>query len=114
MRNQNLGAWGEDAAAGWLVGLGYRILDRNVRTRFGEIDIVALRAGELICAEVKTRSGLQFGTPAEAITTRKLEHMRLAAELYVAGSGWDGPVELVVVEVDSGGRCQLITGIELP
>ena len=49
------GAWGEAAARGYLTRAGYRIVDCNFRTRFGEIDIIAQAGEYLVFIEVKTR-----------------------------------------------------------
>ncbi len=66
-----LGRAGEARAAAHLERLGWQVLDRNWRCRDGELDIVALDAGELVIVEVKTRSGLGFGHPLEAIDRHK-------------------------------------------
>lgn len=74
-----LGRAGEQRAADHLIHLGYEILDRNWRCPQGEIDIVAGRGRELAVVEVKTRRGLDFGHPFEAIDRRKRERLwRLA------------------------------------
>lgn len=91
---QRLGKWGEDAAAWYLEGRGYRILFRNVRTPYGEIDLVASRGDGLVFVEVKTRTSLQYGQPEAAVTARKLAHMVNAANYFIeqhvdlAGQGW--------------------------
>ena len=54
---------GENSAAGLLAGLGFEILDRNFRTRYGELDIVALDGDCLVFCEVRTR----VGRPASGI-----------------------------------------------
>ena len=54
-----------------LQSLGYTLLDRNWRTRDGELDLVMTRPGELVVVEVKTRSGDGFGHPFEAVDRRK-------------------------------------------
>ena len=86
-----LGRLGEDAAAGYLVDLGYRIVDRNWRCRAGEIDLIArTEAGDrskIIFCEVKTRSGLGYGSPLEAITYDKARRLRLLAGQWLAQTG---------------------------
>ncbi|OGG02399.1 hypothetical protein A2Z33_05040 [Candidatus Gottesmanbacteria bacterium RBG_16_52_11] len=79
---QVLGNNGEDLAASYLTKNGYRILTRNFRTRFGELDIVCLKAGTVVYVEVKTRIGRLFGTPEEAITTRKIRRILTAANIF--------------------------------
>ncbi|WP_125099960.1 YraN family protein [Leucobacter chromiireducens] len=76
-RNQALGAYGEALAAAYLVERGCTILDRNWRSRSGELDLV-VRAGEtLVAVEVKTRRGTGYGTPLSAVTPRKTARLRL-------------------------------------
>lgn len=74
--NQGLGAAGEDLAAEWLIGHGFRIVARNLRTDYGELDIIAEKSGHLHVVEVKTRRGTGYGSPLEAIDRRKQEHLR--------------------------------------
>jgi len=91
---QSLGRWGESLAADYLSQRGYSILERNVRTPYGEIDLVARQAyasqrGDgpagmvTVFVEVKTRSSVAFGLPEEAVTARKQEHMLAAALAYM-------------------------------
>jgi putative endonuclease len=77
---QALGALGEAAAAAWLQAHGYRVLARNVRTRYGEIDLIARTGATVVVVEVKSRTSARFGHPAEAIVARKQRRLvRLAA-----------------------------------
>lgn len=77
-----LGAAGEAFAAAWLAERSFRILDRNVRYRGGEIDIIALDGDELVIVEVRLRSGTRFGRAAETIDSRKLAFLLRAAGRY--------------------------------
>ena len=71
-RNQAVGALGEQTAADYLAKQGYRILERNFRSRGGEVDIVAKdRQGCIAFVEVKTRRSLAYGLPQFAVTQRK-------------------------------------------
>jgi putative endonuclease len=81
MRHKDeLGRWGEDVAADHLRRSGLIVLERNWRCPIGEIDIVARDHRQLIVCEVKTRSGLGFGSPLEAVTEIKAQRLgRLAA-----------------------------------
>jgi putative endonuclease len=81
-----LGAAGEDRAAAWYVGAGYRILERNWRTTFGEIDLICARAGLLVICEVKSRRSDRHGQPFEAVTRAKQRRLRQLAAAYASGS----------------------------
>ncbi|MSY98262.1 MAG: YraN family protein, partial [Actinobacteria bacterium] len=68
LRKDALGQYGEEVAARYLSGLGMKVIERNWRCEFGEIDIVASEGIALVVCEVKTRSSEAFGSPFEAIT----------------------------------------------
>jgi putative endonuclease len=85
--NGALGQHGEQLAAEFLVRAGLEVLGRNWRCKDGEIDIVALDRRTLVICEVKTRSGIGFGTPLEAITRQKARRLRRLAALWTAQSG---------------------------
>jgi putative endonuclease len=78
-RRSALGAYGEALAAQHLVERGMVLLDRNWRCELGEIDIVAREGDTLVVCEVKTRRGLNYGSPLEAVTYRKLATLRKLA-----------------------------------
>ncbi len=82
-----LGRQGEQAAAEHLQRAGFRILDRNWRCSDGELDIVAAERRVLVICEVKTRSGVRFGTPLEAITRQKRSRLRRLAVRWVIAHG---------------------------
>ena len=81
-RNRKIGAWGENVAAKYLENHTYIIIARNVRTPYGEIDIVAEKDGLTIFVEVKTRTSSSMGPPEISVTPRKQEHMIATAEYY--------------------------------
>ena len=82
----DLGRAGEDAAASHLERLGYTILDRNFRTRWGELDIVAARGPTLCFCEVKARrvQSARFDTPFAAITANKQARVRKMSLSWLA------------------------------
>ncbi|MBB1513741.1 YraN family protein [Tessaracoccus sp. MC1627] len=86
---QALGRRGEDKAVEYVEARGWRVLERNWRCREGEIDIVAAEPDgkTLVVVEVKSRSGLGFGSPLETITYAKACRLRRLAALYVRQSG---------------------------
>lgn len=77
------GEWGEAQAAAFLAQKGARILARNYRTRFGELDIIAELSGVLLFVEVKTRKNDHFAAAREAVTSRKQQRLRITAELWL-------------------------------
>ncbi len=80
---RKLGQQGEALAAAYLENKGYTIIDRNYRTPYGEIDIIASQGDSIVFIEVKTRASHSMGPPEISITRRKAEHMRNAAEDYI-------------------------------
>ena len=80
---QSLGYWGETKAAEYLAKSGYRLVDRNVRTDYGEIDLVMQTADVLVFVEVKTRRSQRYGKPESAITATKLQHMVQSSQAYM-------------------------------
>lgn len=74
------GPLGERLASRFLKKLGYKILRRNCRNQFGEIDLIVRDGNEVVFVEVKTRTSSEWGDPAEAVTARKQKLIRLAAE----------------------------------
>jgi putative endonuclease len=80
---QRIGRWGEDQAAAYLSARGFEIIERNIRTPYGEIDLLAALGNSLVFVEVKTRTSMQYGTPETSITPRKQEHMLAAAQAYL-------------------------------
>ena len=81
---KGLGLSAEDAAVNHLRQLGYRIIDRNYKTRHGEIDIIAKFGPEWVFVEVKGRNTTKFGSPAEAFTPAKLHRIENVALAYLA------------------------------
>jgi putative endonuclease len=79
----DLGARGEDLAAAWYMGRGFRVLSRNWRCREGEIDLVVSRDRSVVFCEVKTRTGTGFGLPAEAVTSDKQRRLRRLATRWL-------------------------------
>lgn len=82
-----LGQQGEQLAAKFLTDAGLSVLELNWRCSLGEIDIVALDGRTLVVCEVKTRSGVRFGTPLEAITRQKACRLRKLAVAWVRAHG---------------------------
>ncbi|MGU3294276.1 YraN family protein [Williamsia sp. M5A3_1d] len=112
-RRQLIGRRGEDAAVEHLTAVGWSVLDRNWRCRYGEIDVIAVDPTEaggesLVIVEVKTRTGSMFGDPAQAVTAEKYRRLRRLAGLWLAESERHWPTirfDVVAVQIDVTGVC---------
>jgi putative endonuclease len=94
---QQLGSWGEKIAADYMQKQGYQIVERNYRTVYGEIDLVAhcdpadpngqkdkMIGGPItVFVEVKTRRSLKYGYPEQAVNAQKRAHLISAAQEYI-------------------------------
>lgn len=98
-RNKKLGAWGEGAAAEYLINQGYEMIGRNVRTPYGEIDLIAEKEGLLVFVEVKTRTSIQYGLPEEAITEHKQIKMIESAQSYLEENDLEVDWQLDVIAI---------------
>ncbi|MEW5772713.1 MAG: YraN family protein [Thermodesulfobacteriota bacterium] len=98
------GRQGEDLAERRLKARGLRILERNFRTRHGELDLVCRAGDTLVFVEVKTRKAGSRAEPHQALTPAKRVRLaRAAAEYLSARGGWDRPCRFDLVEVVAPG-----------
>jgi putative endonuclease len=101
---------GEELAAAWYHGAGYRLLDRNWRCRDGELDLVCRLGGTVVFCEVKARRSAAFGLPAEAVTAAKRRRVRRLAARWLR----EREVRCVEVRFDVaaviGDRLEVVTG----
>ena len=93
-----LGAAGEQRAAAWYEAQGYAVVARNWRCKEGEIDLICARGGTFVICEVKTRSSLAYGHPAEAVTPTKQRRIRGLATRWLAEG--DPPFRPDVIRFD--------------
>lgn len=116
-RRNRLGASGERIAAHHLEQRGYRIVDRNVRRREGEVDLIAVEptTETLVLIEVKLRTSRRAGAAVESLSRRKQTRLRELAEIYAA----EHPelprnlrVDLVAIELASDGSISSIEHVE--
>jgi len=106
--NQKVGRWGEQAAADYLSAQGYEIVARNVRTSYGEIDLIARKDGFIIFVEVKARTTSSFGPPEAAVTPRKQQHMVACAEHYAQQNEIDHwQIDVIAVE-EVNGKAEIV------
>lgn len=84
MNKRKFGIIGEKIAQGFLVKKGYEIIETNFYTKRGEIDIIAQKDNCIIFAEVKTRTNLNYGTPAMAVNSTKKKHIKFVAKIFLS------------------------------
>ncbi len=82
MNKRQTGSKWEDEAARYLTSMGLVILERNFRSRFGEIDIIAKDADYTVFIEVKYRKTASFGNPEEAVDIKKIRTISKVADYY--------------------------------
>ncbi|MFT9076373.1 YraN family protein [Ethanoligenens sp.] len=102
MQARDIGALGERTAAAYLRRNGYAIVGANVRTRFGEIDIIASNKAYLAFVEVKTRAENARFLPREAVDIRKQARIVKTALLYLTAHPTPLQPRFDVIEVISG------------
>ncbi len=108
-----LGRRGEDMACGYLRRRGYRVLARNYRCPYGEVDIVATRGGTLVFCEVKSRSGGSMEEALEAVDERRRGRMaRVAAHYLAREGGGDMPCRFDVIALLKFGGAWKIEHVE--
>ncbi len=86
-----LGDAGENLARDFLKEKGFKILEENYRTRWGELDLIARDGETLVFVEVKTRSQKRFGSPLEAVTEDKRRRIIRMARTYLLEKGLQDP-----------------------
>ncbi len=87
----------EADAARWLESHGYRVVERNVTSPFGEMDLVGIDGDTLCFVEIKARRSLKFGGPLGAVTPSKRRRLARCASAYLSRRPWDGPCRFDVL-----------------
>jgi putative endonuclease len=109
------GQQGELLAQNYLKKRGYRIIETNYRSRYGEIDIVSKHKNTLVFTEVRTKKNLEFGSPEESITEAKANRLRATAYHYQETHS-DLPtqwrIDFIAIEMDDKGKASRIDLIE--
>ncbi|MBS6062345.1 YraN family protein [Criibacterium bergeronii] len=103
MKNLNTqkGKQGEELACNYLLKNGYKIITRNYKTKFAEIDIIAYKAKIISFVEVKSRSSVDYGRGYEAVDNRKMNKIRTNANYYLCTSDVDYEgLSFDIIEVD--------------
>lgn len=112
---QRLGRWGERLAADYLEQRGYRVLERNVWRREGEIDLVAVHGETLVFVEVRIRRRGPMGKAVESLTPAKQQRLRELAAVYSAEHPElpaDLRIDLVAIELRPDGRLGDVQHVE--
>lgn len=97
--NYLTGKKGEELATTYLSRKGYRIVERNFRTRFGELDIVCYDGKILVFVEVKTKIGHDFGEPEEMVNKSKLAKVKRMGQMYLLENCLDVSCRVDVVAI---------------
>ncbi len=95
------GQRGEDAALRYLEQQGLKLVERNVRYPFGEIDLIMKQGQKWIFIEVKSRQSKQFGGAIQAINQGKINRLRRAASHYMQRNHLDVECRFDVVAIDA-------------
>ena len=101
MNKKHKGKWGEEKAAQYLLRKGLIIIDRNQRTPYGELDIIAQDREQIVFVEVKMRSTNFLGFPEDAVDYKKEQHLINSAEEYLTnhpnlGENWR--IDIITIE----------------
>ncbi len=96
---QILGQQGEASAARYLKSKGYRVIKKNYRCSYGEIDLIAPDGDTLVFIEVKTRTSTSFGEPAAAVNFRKQQQISKTAHYFLTELGKDKDARFDVISI---------------
>ena len=111
MNKKDIGKLGEDFAAVYFGDLGYRVLERNYHSRYGEIDLICENERTLVFVEVKTRNS--FGSPAEAVDAHKQSRLVKTALMYLSSHPGEKFTRFDVLELwQNDGRIYRFNHIE--
>ncbi len=100
--NKLLGKAGERKACAYLKKQGYKILERNFKNPFGEVDIIAEKDGDVVFVEVKTRLSDSYGQPSEAVTRARIKKYIDGANYYFSGRRQDCIIRFDIIEILRG------------
>ena len=115
MTKISLGRKGEEIAEKFLQDRGFRILEKNFRSRLGEIDLIGIDKETLVFIEVKTRFSEEFGPPEEAVTPRKIKTIAKVGQYYALlhpESPESERIDVVAIDFNNDGGLERIELIE--
>lgn len=99
MNKRNVGTFYENVAELFLVEQGIKIVERNYRCRFGEIDLIGVDKDTLVFFEVKYRKNTQYGSPFDAVDNRKQRKILSVAKYYLSYKGINKFIRFDVVGI---------------
>lgn len=104
--HRHRGVSAEQDGVAWLRAHGYEVVERNVSSRYGELDVVA-RDGDTLCfVEIKARASDRLGSPLEAVTPAKQRRLTRCAEAYLMHNDHDGPCRFDVLGMLAEGTAE--------
>ena len=112
MTPRRLGVRAEQRAAWFYRMRGYRIVARNVRSRYGELDLIVRRGGTLVFVEVKGRQSLTAGEGLESVTPAKQRRIEQLAAVWLLRNPHEGPIRYDVVSLQWTGWRFRVTHVE--
>jgi len=102
LHNKKLGAAGEKKARAYLRLHGWKILEKNWKNPYGEVDIIAKKDDTVAFIEVKTRLNDTYGSPSEAVNERRKTRYIMGAKYYFLNREINCTVRFDVIEILQG------------
>jgi putative endonuclease len=105
--NKQTGGKGEQEAERLLRGKGYKVLEMNWGSKWGELDLVCLDGEVVVFVEVKAKTGYGYGAPWQMVNRRKLDQVRRMGEVFLTERGWQEKacrIDVVGVVFDRAGK----------
>ena len=100
MNNIEKGKLGEEIALKYIISKGGKVIERNYRTKIGEVDIIAKLNGELVFVEVKSRSNINYGYPSESVNYKKKRKITNVAKYYILDNSLENlSIRFDVIEI---------------
>lgn len=112
MNTTRIGNQAEAIVCAWLKDKGYRIIDQNWKTRWCEIDIIAVKEGIVTFIEVRHRKSNAWGDGIDSITNKKHKQVEFAANFWLHQNKWQNDARIVVIAT-AGNPPQVTTVVEL-
>ena len=112
--NLKIGRLGEQIAKIYLQNKGYYIIEKNYRTKYAEIDLIARNKSVLVFVEVRARKDERFGSPEDSIKRSKIRKLIKNAQAYVARKGYVKTyrIDAICIVLEENGRANRITHYE--